>query len=95
VCDFIDKQDHTADSTNGKCGQETARITPNKALKPHVSKELYLAIDKPGGPKREKMKHKNIGDNFDAFLEEDGILEHTWEMATKRLLSLLYGEDWG
>ena len=33
------------------------------------------------------MKHKNIGDRFDNFLEEDGILEHAEAVATKRVVT--------
>lgn len=33
------------------------------------------------------MGHKNIGDSFDTFLEEGGILEHAEAVATKRLIA--------
>ena len=30
------------------------------------------------------MKHKNIGDSFDSFLEDEGILEKVEEVAIKK-----------
>lgn len=30
------------------------------------------------------MKHKNIGDSFDSFLEDEGILEEVEKVAIKR-----------
>ena len=33
------------------------------------------------------MKHKNIGDSFDDFLKEEGILKHAEDVATKRVLA--------
>jgi antitoxin HicB len=39
------------------------------------------------------MKHKNIGDSFDAFLEEEGILEHAEEVATKRVIAFQLREE--
>ena len=35
-----------------------------------------------------KMAHKNIGESFDSFLEEEGILEQTEEVAIKRVIAL-------
>jgi len=40
-----------------------------------------------------KMKHKNIGDSFDNFLEEEGILEHTEDVATKRVVAFQIQEE--
>jgi antitoxin HicB len=34
------------------------------------------------------MAHKNIGESFDSFLEEEGILEQTEEVAIKRVIAL-------
>lgn len=39
------------------------------------------------------MAHKNIGSNFDDFLEDEGILEHTEEVATKRVLAFQLQEE--
>jgi len=33
------------------------------------------------------MKHKNIGDSFDSFLQDEGILEQVEETAIKRVLA--------
>jgi len=33
------------------------------------------------------MKHKNIGSSFDNFLEEEGILDHAEDVATKRVVA--------
>jgi len=33
------------------------------------------------------MKHKNIGSSFDDFLEEEDILDHTEDVATKRVVA--------
>jgi predicted XRE-type DNA-binding protein len=35
-----------------------------------------------------KMKHKNIGESFDSFLEEEGILEQVEDVAIKRVIAL-------
>ncbi len=34
------------------------------------------------------MKHKNIGESFDSFLEEEGILEQVEDVAIKRVIAL-------
>ncbi len=34
------------------------------------------------------MKHKNIGQSFDNFLEEEGILEQVEEVAIKRVIAI-------
>jgi len=34
------------------------------------------------------MKHKNIGESFDSFLDEEGILEPVEEVAIKRVIAL-------
>lgn len=34
------------------------------------------------------MKHKNIGDSFDSFLEEEGIIDEVEEVAIKRVVAL-------
>ena len=34
------------------------------------------------------MKHKNIGESFDSFLEEDGVLESVEEVAIKRVIAI-------
>jgi len=34
------------------------------------------------------MKHKNIGDSFDSFLENDSILEEVENVAIKRVIAL-------
>jgi DNA-binding Xre family transcriptional regulator len=34
------------------------------------------------------MKHKNIGSNFDDFLQEEGILAETESVAVKRVVAL-------
>ena len=34
------------------------------------------------------MKHKNIGDSFDSFLENDSILEEVENAAIKRVIAL-------
>ncbi len=34
------------------------------------------------------MKHKNIGESFDSFLEKDGILESVEEVAIKRVIAI-------
>ena len=39
------------------------------------------------------MKHKNIGDSFDSFLEEEGILEHAESVATKRVVAYQLQEE--
>lgn len=39
------------------------------------------------------MKHKNIGDNFDDFLEEDGVLDEVEEVATKRVVAFQLQEE--
>lgn len=41
----------------------------------------------------DKMKHKNIGDSFDSFLEEEGILEKTEDVAIKRIVALQIQEE--
>lgn len=33
------------------------------------------------------MNHKNIGDSFDSFLQDEEILEHTENVATKRVVA--------
>lgn len=33
------------------------------------------------------MKHKNIGDSFDSFLENEGILEQVEDIAIKRVIA--------
>ena len=33
------------------------------------------------------MKHKNIGDSFDSFLEDEGILEQVEDIAIKRVIA--------
>jgi len=33
------------------------------------------------------MKHKNIGSNFDSFLEEDGLLADAQAVAVKRVIA--------
>jgi len=33
------------------------------------------------------MAHKNIGDSFDSFLKDEGILEKVEEVATKRVIA--------
>ncbi len=33
------------------------------------------------------MKHKNIGDSFDSFLEDEGILEQVENVAIKRVIA--------
>jgi antitoxin HicB len=35
-----------------------------------------------------EMKHKNIGESFDSFLDEEGILEPVEEVAIKRVIAL-------
>ncbi len=35
-----------------------------------------------------EMKHKNIGESFDSFLEEDGILEPVEKVAIKRVIAI-------
>jgi hypothetical protein len=35
-----------------------------------------------------KMNHKNIGDSFNDFLSEEGILKETEDVATKRVVAL-------
>ena len=35
-----------------------------------------------------EMKHKNIGQSFDSFLEEEGILEQVEEVAIKRVIAI-------
>jgi len=39
------------------------------------------------------MKHKNIGDSFDSFLEEEGILEKVEDVAIKRVIALQLQEE--
>lgn len=39
------------------------------------------------------MKKKNIGSNFDDFLEEEGILEEVQETAIKRVLAYQLQEE--
>jgi DNA-binding Xre family transcriptional regulator len=39
------------------------------------------------------MKHKNIGDSFDSFLKEEGILEKTEDVAIKRIIALQIQEE--
>jgi antitoxin HicB len=39
------------------------------------------------------MKHKNIGDSFDSFLEEEGILEKVEDVAIKRIVALQIQEE--
>jgi antitoxin HicB len=39
------------------------------------------------------MKHKNIGDSFDSFLEEEGIREAVEMVATKRIVALQLQEE--
>ena len=39
------------------------------------------------------MKHKNIGDSFDSFLEDEGILEKVEEVAIKRVIALQLKEE--
>ncbi len=39
------------------------------------------------------MKHKNIGVNFDDFLKDEGILEHTEDIAMERVTEFEYQED--
>ena len=34
------------------------------------------------------MKHKNLGDSFDSFLEEEDILEEVEEVAIKKVIAL-------
>ena len=34
------------------------------------------------------MKHKNIGDSFDSFLRDEGILEEVEKVAIKRVVAL-------
>ena len=31
------------------------------------------------------MKHNNIGDSFDSFLKDEGLLEHVTDVAIKRV----------
>ena len=39
------------------------------------------------------MKHKNIGDRFDSFLEEEGLLEHAEDVAAKRIIAYQLREE--
>ena len=39
------------------------------------------------------MSHKNIGDSFDSFLKSDGILEHTENIAIKRVVTYQLQEE--
>lgn len=39
------------------------------------------------------MSHKNIGDSFDSFLQEENILEHTENVATKRVVAYQLQEE--
>ena len=39
------------------------------------------------------MKHKNIGDSFDSFLEDEGILEEVEEVAIKRVIAFQLKEE--
>ena len=39
------------------------------------------------------MSHKNIGDSFDSFLQEENILEHTEDVATKRVVAYQLQEE--
>jgi predicted XRE-type DNA-binding protein len=39
------------------------------------------------------MKHKNIGDSFDDFLESEGILEEVEAVATKRVIAFQLQEE--
>lgn len=39
------------------------------------------------------MKHKNIGDSFDSFLEDEGILEEVEKVAIKRIVALQLVEE--
>jgi antitoxin HicB len=49
----------------------------------HVLAEIFGIVDG-----NNKMNNKYSGSNFDAFLEEEGILEEVSTAAQKRLLSL-------
>jgi predicted XRE-type DNA-binding protein len=39
------------------------------------------------------MSHKNIGDSFDSFLQSEGILEHTENVAIKRVVTYQLQEE--
>jgi antitoxin HicB len=39
------------------------------------------------------MKHKNIGDSFDSFLENEGILEQVENVAIKRVIAFQLQEE--
>lgn len=39
------------------------------------------------------MAHKNIGSNFDDFLEDEKILEHSEEVAAKRVVAFQLQEE--
>ena len=39
------------------------------------------------------MKHKNIGNSFDSFLEDEGILEEVEYVAIKRTIALQLQEE--
>jgi antitoxin HicB len=39
------------------------------------------------------MKHKNIGDSFDSFLEGEGILEQVENIAIKRVIAFQLQEE--
>ena len=39
------------------------------------------------------MKHKNIGNSFDSFLEEEGIREQAEDVATKRVVAFQLQEE--
>jgi predicted XRE-type DNA-binding protein len=39
------------------------------------------------------MSHKNIGDSFDSFLQEENILDHTEDVATKRVVAYQLQEE--
>jgi predicted XRE-type DNA-binding protein len=39
------------------------------------------------------MTHKNIGDSFDSFLENEGILEDVEQVAIKRVIALQLKEE--
>ena len=39
------------------------------------------------------MKQKNIGDSFDSFMENEGILEEVEEVAIKRVIALQSKEE--
>ena len=39
------------------------------------------------------MKHKNIGDSFDSFLKDEGILEQVEDIAIKRVIAFQLQEE--